>query len=836
LSTGLWMLNSAMIRRISTGISILFLLAIRIAGQETSDPAAEIFMQAFGSTHGAPEQEGTEIPLLVRIDGDFSGELPAYITAEDEVFLPRESLFELLAPRLSPKAFTAVRESFISPAVSLENLVLYGFAAWYDSSMLQVEIHIPPDLRRSRDLRLRHAPQRIDPADISADPYSAYLNYYSRAELLYRADGDEASYDVPLQLNLFPNLQFRRWVLSGGFNMTSYPEKEAELDSLRLIRDFPVYGLRLAAGTLDSPAYASIPSVPLDGISIGTEKALSDIASPYRSLSRELLLEQPAEVSIYLNGRLLKTERLDAGVHNLLDFPYVGGLNEIRIVITEHDGRERIIESIVPFDSGLLREKEYSFALSGGTLQHEFADPLASGFFSYGLLSRLTGGAALQMGRDAYIGNLSLVSALPFGNLGLNFGASAGMNWDPGLHSRLQYRVAFPSRRSIPNLGLQIEYYDDAYRRSVLSETPSEYIWRFSSSIGQLLPFSAYASLMTAYALGRGDSPDSLQGSLTLLKGFGRSASLSLSFSANHDTEEGWEWRGYLAFSLSPDKSGQNLQYSQDLKSGEGGVGFTWRDTDNTQQWAYTASVQGYPPAAADQTVADMGFHYDTASFRGSINNSLSWTNYDTGSNTTSNRLGAGLGGAVLFAGGNFAFTRQVQDSFIMLVPEQELKNEVVSVRNSRGSGGTKESRGGVITYSELNSYTPATLQIELPNTSPEVLLEADTVTLVPSYRSGITVPVRLRHSLFVSGRLLTLQDEPVALQAGEFIPLDSPDDERQLFFTDEDGFFQLHDLQAGRYLLVLFASAGAQIELSIPESPEGRVNLEPLILPVIRK
>ena len=830
------MSNSAMIRRISTGISILFLLAMRISGQDAPDPAAEIFMQAFGDTAESPAQEDTEILLLIRIDGEFSGELSARITADNEVHLPREALFELLEPGLSPEGISGIRESFGGDSVRLEDLVSYGFDAWYDSSMLQVEILTPPELRRSRDLRLRHAPQHIDPADISAAPYSAYMNYYSKAELLYRADGEEAVYDVPLQLNLFPNLQFRRWVLTGGVNMTSYPEKEVELDSLRLIRDFPENGLRLAAGTLDSPSYASIPSVPLDGVGIGTEKALSDIASPYRSLSRELLLEQPAEVSIYLNGRLLKTERLDAGVHNLLDFPYVGGLNEIRIVITEQDGRERTIETIVPFDSGLLRQQEYSFAVSGGTPQHEFSDPLAAGFFSYGLLPRLTGGTALQIDRDTYIGNLSLVSALPFGNLGLGFGASTGLDRDPGIHSRLQYRVAFPSRRSIPSLGVQVEYYDDAYRSSVLSEAPSDYIWRFSSSIGQVLPFSAYASIMTAYALGRGESPDSLQGSLTLLKGFGRSASMSLSFSLNHDTQEGWEWRGHLAFSLSPDNSGQNLQYSQDLKSGEGGLGFSWRDTEDPQQWVYTASVQGYPPASADQTVADMGFHYDAPFLRASINNSLSRTNYDTGSNTTSNRLGAGLGGAVLFAGGNFALSRQVQDSFIMLVPDDELQNELVSVRNSRGSGGTKESRGGVITYSELSSYTPATLQIELPNTSPEVLLKEDIVTLVPSYRSGITVPVRLRHSLFVSGRLLTLQAEPIALQAGELIPLDSPGDERQLFFSDEEGFFQLHDIEAGRYLLVLFSSTGAQIELSIPESPEGRVSLEPLVLPVIRK
>ncbi len=80
------------------------------------------------------------------------------------------------------------------------------------------------------------------------------------------------------------------------------------------------------------------------------------------------------------------------------------------------------------------------------------------------------------------------------------------------------------------------------------------------------------------------------------------------------------------------------------------------------------------------------------------------------------------------------------------------------------------------------------------------------------------------------------LKAEPVALQAGELIPLDSPEDERHLFFSDEEGFFQLHDISAGRYLLVLFSSAGAQIELSIPESPEGRVSLEPLVLPVIRK
>jgi len=96
----------------------------------------------------------------------------------------------------------------------------------------------------------------------------------------------------------------------------------------------------------------------------------------------------------------------------------------------------------------------------------------------------------------------------------------------------------------------------------------------------------------------------------------------------------------------------------------------------------------------------------------------------------------------------------------------------------------------------------------------------------------------------------MTLDDEPVSLQAGEVLLLDATmqkegsDREREykrekeqvLFFTDEQGIFQLHDLEPGRYRLSLFSNDFARTEFTIPENADNPYRLDLITLPVVQK
>lgn len=850
------------IRKTTKGLLFIFLLSLLVCGaaaaQEASDkadPAEEIFMQVFGDAGhvSGPEEEIPEIPVEIFLEGTYVGDVQARIEEGLSLSLERQALLGILEPELysgRTASLQSALEDGVDAYISLEQLQEFGITASYDPLLLRVSLYIPADLKKPRSLRLRDLPESYRLDMLTADPFSAYLNYYSQAGFLYDPSSGLNETTASFRGRIDPVFQLHRWVLEGGASYDSEGSPQFEFDYLRLIRDFPAAGLRLSAGTVTAAAAGSVSALPILGIGIGTEEALSSLSDHYTPLTREILLEQPAEVSIYLNGRLLKRSRLDAGTHTLVDFPYTGGLNDVRIVITEDDGSERVLSSFVPFDAGLLKPGEISFAVFAGTAREELSEPLVSGFFSYGAHRNATLGLSLQGGAELAVGDFSTILATPLGNLGGNFGMSLPFsgNGEVGYGAQFNYRLTFPSRRTLPSLGVQFEYTGDSFRKHVLDSSTDAYRYRIRSVIGQALPLESFMSLSTTYGLGRDETADSLQVSMTVLKGIEKLGSLSAGFTLTHLTGEVLQWHGTLSFSINPGpEKGRSAMYSQDLRTGQGSATFTWREEERDS--FYTAALGTYPPSEYEQTSVDVGAYFNTPRFRGSITNSVFGTSESLGAG---DRFSAGLGGSVLFSGGRFALAGPLQDSFVLVVPGPELEGELLSAQNTRGGGSLKEGVGKALVFSEVKSYSPFSLRLELPYTAPDVVLREDTINLLPSYRSGTTVIAGLKKSIFAEGRLLTLDGEPLKLQAGSLVPAggaglsdgsasaageaSAGGEEQILFFTDENGRFQLHDLHPGGYRLTLFAAELAEIDLTVPPNAENPLQLGDLILPVVQR
>src|SRR5207244_11270209 len=117
-----------------------------------------------------------------------------------------------------------------------------------------------------------------------------------------------------------------------------------------------------------------------------------------------LFLKSDSKVDVLVNVRLVQTLQLPAGQHNLKNFPFASGANDVVLRITDPVGRIETITLSFFFDSKLLAQGEQEFAYSvglpsrteNGHYNYDADSPTLSAFHRIGLSDKLTAGLNLQ--------------------------------------------------------------------------------------------------------------------------------------------------------------------------------------------------------------------------------------------------------------------------------------------------------------------------------------------------------------------------------------------------------------------------------------------------------
>ena len=784
-------------------------------------------------------QEYINLPIALYVQDQYTSEIPASISETDSgtsVKIDASQLLSQLKPFLAEKFHKEVDTIAQDKWIALSRIKEKGIDASYDSSQLSIHLKIPPYMLPPQTIPLRRGRTPVSGYKLSAAPFSAYMNVYAHSEVVYENYDGKTEYQFPAVLNLSPSFNIYNWVLETSSRLYTDREPTVQLDYARLLHDFPEQGIRLTAGTLDTPGEGGlISSVPVDGISVGTLPVLKEVFSSYTPSSRTLMLEQPATVSIYLNGRLLKQLDLKPGVHELVDFPYIGGLNEIKITITPRDGKERTVRTLYPFDSGLLDQGEWSYALGAGTPQHSFSDPVVSGIIEYGAAENISSGMQIQASLENYIGTAHSLFATSLGNIDVKAGVSGGVDTPIDFAGRVQYRIYFPSNGQMPTFGAFYHYTGKNYLSSAIDPVKTNYSSQFGGSVGQRLPFNSYMNISSTYRIGYQETKNTLNGSLTFLKSVGKNGTFSFSFSVSQDGAENPEWQGSLAFSFKGKAADRNLLYSQDLKNGTAGTSYNFTTPDKNSP-DYSMSLEGMPPGADNSSRAHIGATYSHDKFSSSLSQMYAYTPSETGAGSHTAQLSLDFSSALIYTQGKTAVTKPVQDSFVMVAPAPEIEDKLLTARLSRGGAVPGETEGGVIAFPHISSYKPTTIELELPLTPPETVLKENQIELFPAYRSGIVITARLRENVYLEGALYTLEKEALPLQAGEIRQQGVEDPEPIYFFTDEAGRFQIHDVSPGTYTLRLHSHKQAIIEIEIPRGAKSPYQLNRLSLPVVEQ
>jgi outer membrane usher protein len=190
------------------------------------------------------------------------------------------------------------------------------------------------------------------------------------------------------------------------------------------------------------------------------------------------------------------------------------------------------------------------------------------------------------------------------------------------------------------------------------------------------------------------------------------------------------------------------------------------------------------------------------------------------------------FGSAVAFAGGRWAISRPIRDSFAIVTGHESLKGFDVNINEMSSGAEAQLNSLGPAVVADVQSYYPRPIQIE----PPEDLdfgydLGPSVYSLHSTYRSGARIIIGSEPVLYASGLIERRDGSPFSFQAGEVHSRDDELAEPQTVFTSREGAFTIEGLRTGMYEIQWFDEDYLPSRFVVPADATDIVALETLVV-----
>ena len=782
---------------------------------------------------GVSAQTEAEAAILtLYVDGSRIGDVEVRVRA-GEVEIPMPAVSDAILPLVDDSVYVIFRSTRRPDEdISTADLRILGFDVVFDESALALRIRIPARFMRLGYLGSGNPPPPTKAPGADPSAFSAFLNGAVRgnsaissagtSSLSFSADADGAA-------------NFRGWVAEASATAAIEPAEtqaappSAELRHARIVRDFRGLESRLQAGTVDLPWTGRQSRLPALGAVAIRYKDAALPASPAegdrRSVSDTFIVEEPTLVTVRLNGASVYSSRIGPGRYRIADLPFASGINDVEIEIAE-TGKEVLRWRIgVPWDGSALRAGDFDYGVGVGVDEEDAALPLFSGFAEFVLLDSINAGVSAQSAYGSRLVSLALSATTGIGLFALDGALSWGDGsfggpTESGFALGLSYRLSFPGRRLLPRFGFGMDWRnpDFAPPKKIHGTVQSDPAWRASAQVVQIVPIGASISLA-------GDYGDNGEGertfALALVAAVPLRSGATITASAGLDDKEGMI-RPSLNVSIlvMPALARNTFRYRQNLVSGESSVDFSAAAGKGPGALTAAASLEN-PAGSAEAPLSLSANVKRTGKLVDLSAASTVRRDFAAGVDTATASFGADA--ALVFAEGILAPSRRVGDSFALLVPSASFGGERLEMRLGAQSV-TAAGPKGAAAIASLSAYKNVVAGIEAPYSQPDVTPRDPQVELRPTYKSGIVVRPERLSSVYVSGRLTGRDGKPRAWLLGA-----AEDRSGRSFgelFTDEDGRFELYNLEPGAYVIEWLDGDLEATVFEIPEDASGVLDL----------
>jgi outer membrane usher protein len=583
-----------------------------------------------------------------------------------------------------------------------------------------------------------------------------------------------------------------------------------------LVHDDQANMVRYSLGDLNIPSAGFFDARPMMGVSANRVFSIQPEYTYAQITNYQLYMRQNGNVKIIVNGQTVQNFYKLAGKYDIRDFPVLWGVNEVEIDLAyDNGGTERFKVPAFNYSQDLLGEGKSLFSYSAGIPQtglsstqnriYDSQDPTFSMSEQYGFSNKINGGGYVQGDKNLGIVGTSFSYSSALGLLSLENAFSHHYGDETsGIGTRLGYQFVKSGR----NFSLMVERQGNNFYTLADPTVEDPSLYKISTSYSQSLSTTTSYTVGEVYGLSKDPSmnPNSNEVSLGLNQNLRSNIMLTSILKRDTGAFAETSISFQLSWNLTPS---QTLTSAYDSSNRDIETRYDNRTSNTTDEQVGVASNS--QQKQVDGAVNYVGEHV-------ALNSNANVTNSFVSQAVTQN-VSANLRTSLVFAGDTFALSSQVYDSFIIVKPEDRLKDENLLVDNDR----SPDFLGTVVLPNTI-PYLPTQVRISTPDLREGLTLSKELYTVVPTYKSGTALEIKSASFVAIKGTLVGIDGNPLALMSGKLVSMKDRKKE-DYFFTNEAGQFFAERLAAGDYELLLFDHDQNKVIIHILKDSEGLLN-----------
>nr|WP_314430199.1 hypothetical protein [uncultured Brevundimonas sp.] len=768
------------------------------------------------------------------------GEMPVLLTRDDRFIVESAGFKRLIDPLLTPEAQAELAarlegvESFAP-----EEINTTGIRLEYDPDQLAVLVlRIDPTKRSIESLFQGGRP---DEPGVAPEDFSAYLNTNMLVQRR-NSTGDVATPSVYLNgavrfkhLVFETDIQGREDLFTGDY--------EVDRRYARFVYDEPEAFRRWYLGDMDPETRGRQGYIQMGGVGVARQRQrFESFRNNVLAGGRQLVLQEASTVRVLRNGVFVREFRLDPGQYDLSNLPLETGSNDVQLEIQNESGRTETVAYSAYLDAIDLEPGDYEYgAYLGVTNTGLFGSPeyndgeLAfTGYWRKAFENRPALGIGLQASEQ--VQNLTGQSQIILKN-----GARARLDASVSNSDRgggyayaLSYDLAVDQGDTYDSWTFVADYTSEDYASLGNATAQNPISWIFTGAYSHRFSADWLANATASYRMSRSAFLDDSY-TLGATTTYRVTPEWGLQFGAEYTdygntfgtTRDGFGFTVALIWSPRYDRRGE-ARYSSARNTGS--VRFQQSSENRVGSWGYSVqSTYDDGPGTVSGQVDYVGNRFDA---------SLSHTTFGQSfSNITEEQVTTlRLGSSIATTGGKVAMGRNIYDSFAIVYPHQTLGDHPVIVGESfaRGNYTARSGALGPALSNTLTSYVNQSVRYDVLDAPLGYDIGEGILRVRPTYKSGYSVQVGSDAFVSALGRIVGNGGRPAALLSGRVRPVDEPNAEPELFFTNSVGRFAVQKLKPGKtYRVDLFTSPSAGFEFTVPADNEGLLDMQTVTLPI---
>lgn len=841
----------------------------------------ELFEDVF-KRKAPPLPASVEVTLLV--DGKSYGTLwILYNEAQKRYTFPVDPVLNALQGLVRPDLWEKLAaRAKAQSRFTVEDLIACGFPTVLNTTVFELSTGVPAQLLGSKMHPV--AGQVIDPYTVPAyEPgwLSAFINTRIRERLPYyqynpspfdtngfgklQVEARNQEPREPVNVDLDGAINLKTWVVEGRASLLEKPVEnrvDVHRQDIRLVHDWPKQSLRLNVGDLIFPTTGFQSFWNLGGVGLSRDFSLQPHLVAYPVKDFEFFLTNPSEVRVFINGVLRGTFQLEQGTHDLQGFPFTAGESEVEIKITDNTGQTQTLNFDFIHEPSLLAKGISAFSFNVGFPSRDIYNPTQNSsypdksvlwnyeydqgnpalFLDYklGMSNSLTMEAYSQAMDTVGMIGLDLLQAIKIGKIKTDLAGSYHHRDEFAWAGNLEYTYipkitsdVSPTSWRIKSEYIEKGFYrlgqDSAYLGALsLAGSFQKYTQILNLNLGASYVlrlhnpdfYNLYAGLSRSW-------PKGWSSSLTFKNTFDRAKSTNTSVAATLNY--------FFNFDVQSFNASERVENHQ-VDGSEKGTPPNW-DYSTDLLWDYNGAAP-FPHNPSLNMTTNFGPNSNDYSARAQWNGNqgtaeIMGRRYEPKTQSIiTNYADLTLQSSLIFVDGNFALSRPVRNSFVMVKGiENEEACDILVNPNEMGYD-AKSSNWFPGVVPTVSPYYLKKIHLEVQDPPLGSNDDRTDFTIYPGYKSGYAIYMGTKSTIIALGTLMLGQEKPAEYQTFQAIPLGGETRDPVVGFTNKVGKFQLTRMQPGKYRIEMYVDGKAYATtMSLPKKSEGITTLGTLLL-----